>query len=95
MNESQSGSMFLSEPYVHEPGKHSGDQEDDHQNEVNAFDLLLVDHAQEMVMAEICFLPQNAEYIMRFKYSDAHEPQNGEHQTSLRDGFLGRRVHAD
>jgi hypothetical protein len=60
--------VFLPEPYVQEPGERARYQKDYNQNKVNAFDLLLIDHAQEMVMAKICLLPQNTKYVMHFEY---------------------------
>jgi len=63
--------MFLPEPYVHEPGKHTRDQKDNNQKEVNAFDLLLIDHIQEVVMTEMGFLPQDAKHVVHFEYGDA------------------------
>ena len=85
--------MFVSEASVQEPGKRTGDQEDNHSNEANAFDLLLVDHVQEMIMAEICFLSQHAKYVMHFEYSYAQKPHDSEHQTNLRDNSQSRAGH--
>ena len=80
-----SSSTLLPKPYVHEPCKDPRDEPEDNENEIKAFDLLLIDHAQQMIVAKICFLPQNVKYVMRFKQSEADEPQNREHQTDVRD----------
>jgi hypothetical protein len=44
-------------------------------------------------MAQVRFFPQHAKYVMNLEYNEAHEPDNREHQTNLRNSSESRSVH--
>jgi hypothetical protein len=78
-------SVWSPESPIHGPGEYAGDQKDDHEHEVNAFDLLFVDCVQYMVNGWP--LTKDADDIAGFKQSDPDEPKDHEDPASHGDAF--------
>jgi hypothetical protein len=70
---------------IHCPGEQAGDQKDEHEHKVNAFDLLFIDCSQHMVNGWP--LTKDADDVAGFKHGDADEPKDHKDPTSHRDAF--------
>ena len=83
--------ILLLESLVHRPPKESGDQVNNQDNKVDAFDLLFVDYPQDV--AEGGFLAKDADKVARFEYQDCGEPNQSKAQKDNRNSFSRTGVH--
>src|SRR6266436_161347 len=85
------GLILLLESLVHRPPKESGDQVNNQDNKVDAFDLLFVDRPQGV--AEGALLAEDADKVARFEYQERGEPDKTKDTKDKRNSFSRTGVH--
>ena len=85
------GSVFSSESSVYCPGEKTGYQENDHEHEVDAFNLLFVDCSQYIMPSLL--MTKDPRDVPCFENQDEHKPKNGEDQRKSRYPLLSGVIH--